>query len=166
MDGYDVNFLNPGEIIFERAAGGLLTAKIGDKAYKAVVLYRTFPHTMPYEYISVRELDDEDKEIGVIKRIEELEEASKDEAIKELHLRYLLPVVKRIYSTKSEQELWMMKIETDRGPMSLAIQNVHEHIQYTKRGGMLLSDMEGRRCEIRDLEQLDKKSLRELNRMI
>ena len=60
----------------------------------------------------------------------------------------------------------MMKVETDRGPMSLAIQNVHDHIQYTKTGGMLLSDMEGRRCEIRDLDQLDKKSLRELNRMI
>ena len=166
MDGYDVNFLNPEEVTFKRAPGGLLSAEINGKTYKAIVLYRTFPLALPYEYISVRELDDEDVEIGVIKRIEELDKSSKDEAIKELHLRYLVPVVGRIDSAKEEQELWIMKVETDRGPMSLAIQNVHDHVQYTRTGGLLLSDMEGRRCEIRDLGKLDKKSLRELNRMI
>jgi len=164
MDGYDVNFLQPQNVVFQRTEGGLLAAVIADETYKEVVLYRTFPHTMPYEYISVR--DSESKEIGVIRTIDQLSEASKEEAIRELNLRYLIPVVQRINEVKQEQELWTLKIETDRGPMTLLIQHAHDHIIHTKTGGMLISDMEGRRCEIRDLAGMDKKSLKELYRMI
>jgi len=164
MEGYDVNFLTPEKVIFKRSLGGVLTADIEGKSYKEVTLYRTFPHTMPYEYISVR--DHESNEIGVIREVEKLENLVKDEAIRELHLRYLIPVVKEIKSAKEEQEMWTVKIETDRGEMTLVIQYPHDHIKPTRKGGLLLTDMEGRRCEIREVDRLDKKSVRELSKMI
>ena len=164
MEGYEVNFLTPEKVIFKRSPGGILTAEIEGESYKEVTLYRTFPHSMPYEYISVR--DHESNEIGVIREVEKLESLAKEEAIRELHLRYLIPVVKAIKSAKEEQEMWTLKTETDRGEMTLVIQYPHDHIRPTKKGGLLLTDMEGRRCEIREVDRLDKKSLRALNKMI
>lgn len=164
MEGYEVNFLNPEKVVFVRHSGGILTAEIEGENYKEIMLFRTFPHSMPYEYISVR--DHESKEIGVIREIEKLENATREEAIQELHLRYLIPVVTMIKSAKEEQEMWTVEVETDRGAMRLVIQYPHDHIKPTKKGGLLLTDMEGRRCEIREVAGLDKKSLRELNKMI
>jgi len=163
MEGYDVNFLEPEKVVFERSSGGVLTGKIDGKDYDEILLYRTFPHSSPYEYISVR---NNDEEIGVIQAIGELEQQSQDEAIRELHLRYLVPVVQRINSLVQQQDLWTMKIETDRGAMTMGIEHPHDHIVYTKKGGLLITDLEGRRCEIREVAALDKKSMRELNKMI
>jgi len=95
-----------------------------------------------------------------------LDEAAKNEAIQELNLRYLIPLVIKINSVKDEGDLWVMKVGTDRGDMTLVIQYPHDAIVNTKNGGMLITDLENRRCEIRVVGQLDKKSYRELMRMI
>jgi len=163
MEGYDVNFLEPNAVTFARSAGGVLMGKIDGKDYDEILLYRAFPHSSPYEYISVR---NDDKEIGVIKDIRKLEQKCQDEAIRELHLRYLMPVVKQIHSVSQQKDLWTIKAETDRGEMTLGVEHPHDNIVYTKKGGLLITDLEGRRCEIREIATLDKKSVRELNKMI
>lgn len=163
MEGYDVNFLMPEVVTFVRSAGGVLKGKIDGKDYDELLLYRAFPHSSPYEYISVR---NSDEEIGVIKDIRELSQENQDEAVRELHLRYLMPVVKQVHSVSQKQDLWTIKATTDRGEMTLGIEHPHDNIVYTKKGGLLITDLEGRRCEIRETATLDKKSLRELNKMI
>lgn len=59
-----------------------------------------------------------------------------------------------------------MDLETDRGRLNLLLHNIHEHIQYTKYNSIIITDMEGKRCEIRDISKLDKHSLKEWNRVI
>ena len=164
MEGYEVNFLEPKTIMFSRTSGGVLQMSINGEKAEEAVLYRVFPHSFSHEYISVRNAKSE--EIGVIRKLDELDEAAKNEAIQELNLRYLIPLVIKINSVKDEGDLWVMKVGTDRGDMTLVIQYPHDAIVNTKNGGMLITDLENRRCEIRVVGQLDKKSYRELMRMI
>lgn len=163
-DPYSITLLNPIDVSFSRDSGGLLNANINNKVHKGILLYRTFPYSKPYEYISIRRNDDE--ELGIIRDLKQLDQKSEQEAFKELRLRYLIPVVTHIDSVKEEHGLWAINLKTDRGRLSLVMQNIHEHIQYTGNESILITDMEGRRCEIREVKRLDKNSLRELNKMI
>ena len=164
MEGYEVNFLNPEEITFFRSTGGLLQAVVANGDVFNATLFRTFPHSFSFEYISVR--NEKSEEIGIIRHLDELSESSKSVALSELKLRYLIPVVTQINKVKNEGDLWLMDIETDRGKMGLVVQWPHDAITNTARGGMVITDLEGRRCEIREVSALDKKSYRELMRMI
>jgi len=163
MEGYEVNFIDPKTVKLMRTTGGVLQM-LKDEKYEDVVLYRVFPHSYSHEYISVRDANSE--ELGVIRKLDELTDDARDEAITELNLRYLIPLVTKINSVKNEGDLWVMNIETDRGDMTLVIQYPHDAIVNTKKGGMLITDLESRRCEIREVAALDKKSYRELMRMI
>ena len=163
MDGYEVNFIDPKTVKLTRTTGGVLQMLHDDKT-EDVVLYRVFPHSYSHEYISVRNAKSE--EIGVIRDLSELEDNAKNEVITELNLRYLIPLVTKINSVKNEGDLWVMNVATDRGDMTLVIQYPHDAIVNTKKGGMLITDLENRRCEIREVAALDKKSYRELMRMI
>ncbi|WBL14652.1 DUF1854 domain-containing protein [Sutcliffiella sp. NC1] len=163
-DDFSITLLDSKDVSFVRDRGGLLTAHIQNKQHKEIYIYRTFPYSKPYEYISVRTKDDE--ELGIIKDISDLDRQSEQEVLQELRLRYVVPVVTRIASIKEVPGLWTIELETDRGNVSLLMRNVHEHIQQTPSGSIVITDMEGRRCELRDINLLDKHSLRELNKVI
>lgn len=162
-DPYSITLLNPEDMSLFRERGGLLNAVINNKVHKDIFLFRTFPYSKPYEYISVRGSDEE--ELGIIRDLKQLDQKSEQEAMKELRLRYLIPVVTYIHSVKEEPGLWTIDLETDRGRLSLMMRNIHEHIQYTGNESILLTDMEGKRCEIREIKKIDKHSLRELNKV-
>lgn len=163
-DDFSITLLDCKDVSFVRDHGGLLTAHLRTEQYKEIHLFRTFPYTKPFEYISVRTKDDE--ELGIIKNINELDRQSELEVIKELRMRYVIPVVTRILSINEEPGLWSIELETDRGNVSLLMRNIHEHMQQTPSGSIIITDMEGRRCEIRDINKLDKHSVRELNKVI
>jgi hypothetical protein len=147
-----------------RDHGGILNVIINNEVYEEISLYRTFPFSKPYEYISIRTKSDE--ELGIIKNIEKLEKLSKEEAYKELRLRYLIPKVTHILAIEQEPGLWTMELDTDRGKLQLLMRNIHEHIQYTGTERILITDMEGKRCEITEINKLDKHSLRELDKVL
>ncbi|MGG4394756.1 DUF1854 domain-containing protein [Paenibacillus thiaminolyticus] len=57
------------------------------------------------------------------------------------------------------------KLETDAGLMRMTMRNLHEHVQLHGANRILLTDMNGRCAEIRDLQALDgasKKWLKEV----
>jgi len=164
MKDYEVNFLKPDELTFKRTDGGILQLSTTEKKLFDVNLCRTFPHSHPYSLISIRNIEGE--ELGLIRNVDDLCETNQKVVIEELHLRYLIPLILKIKSIKNQKDLWFIEIQTDRGEIILLVQYPHDAIVYTKRGGLIITDIQGRRCEIRDVEKLDKKSYRELMKMI
>lgn len=47
--------------------------------------------------------------------------------------------------------MWIWQLETDAGLMRMTMHNLHEHVQLHGANRILLTDMSGRRAEIRDL---------------
>lgn len=164
IDSYSIVMLNPEEVSFSRDSGGMLHAVIEGELHHEISLYRTFPQSKPFEYISVR--TKEDVELGIIINLGLLDSVSEQEAKQELRYRYFVPVVTRIDSIKQEPGLWIIDFKTDRGDVQLLMRNIHEHIQQTGSGSILFTDMEERRCEITDINKLDKESKKELKKVL
>ncbi|MCS7459797.1 DUF1854 domain-containing protein [Paenibacillus doosanensis] len=163
-DPYEIVMLNAGSVWFGRSEGGVLQAVIDGVEYPEVLLYRSYPFSRPMEYISVRTPKEE--EIGLIRELEELEAGSREEAVRELNLRYLIPRVTHIESIAQKPALWIWKVETTLGAMTLALRNLHEHLQSPASGRYLITDIEGRRCEIESVEALDSHSRKQWNKIL
>jgi hypothetical protein len=161
-DPYEVVILDPSTVALVRGRGGLLQAVIGGEEYLHVGLLRTYPLSKPFHYLSVR--NPKGEEIGILRDLAELDPDSRAAAEAELKFAYIVPVVTRIDRIKDEPGLWIWDLQTDRGPLRAVMRNLHEHMQSPGPGRLLITDMDGRRCEIASIEALDVHSRRELSK--
>ncbi len=155
--------LDPASVTFWRRPGGVLSALVDGAEHVQVNLLRAFPLTRPTEFIALR--DGEGKEIGVLSRLSDLDEASRDEAQRDLRLRYHVPVVTKIVRIVRDPSSWRWEVETDRGPLRLVLPNLHEHLRPAGDGRHMLTDVGGRRCELPAESQLDPHSRRQLRKV-
>ena len=66
-------------------------------------IFHSFPFTSPEEFISVREPDERQREIGMIRSLSEELEGEQAEALRrQLAMRYFIPKIKKIYQIKEE----------------------------------------------------------------
>lgn len=159
-DPFEIHLLEPDRISFSRSSGGVFQAVIEGKAYDEIVLFRVFPFRYTTQFISVRNAKNE--EIGIVRDIALLDRESRMEIEKELQLRYFLPIVTRIESVKQKADLWIWELGTNLGDTRIVMRNLHEFMQFPGNNRVILTDMNGKRCEIRDYEQLDSHSKRQL----
>jgi len=163
-DPYEIVVLEGQDVWLGRSEGGILHAVINGEEYPEVLLFRAYPFSKPTEYISVR--NPKLEEIGIIRNLADLELPSREEAERELNLRYLIPRITYIEKIQQKPALWIWKVETTLGPMTLALRNLHEHLQSPAPGRYLISDIEGRRCEIEDVAKLDAHSRKQWNKIL
>lgn len=159
-DPYEINIFEPGAISFSRSQGGVFQGVVEGKVYEELILFRIFPFQYNTQYISVR--NSKSEEIGVIRDIDQLDEESRGEVDKELQLRYFLPVVTRIDSIKQKADMWIWELQTNLGQTRIVMRNLHEHMQYPSLHRIILTDVNGKRCEIRDYSSLDAQSRNKL----
>jgi Domain of unknown function (DUF1854) len=163
-DPFDIMLLDPIDVSLFRSKGGVLLAKIKGETYSEITLHQTFPFTKPRKYISI--WNKNDYEIGVIRDLYELDEVSRYELNQELRLRYIIPIVTHVSAIKEEPGLWIFQLKTDRGPLQLYMRNIHEHVQSKNGERIIITDMDGKRCEIPDVNLLDQHSKKELQKII
>ena len=155
--------LDPASVTLWRTPGGILGARVAGVEFAQVTLLRAFPLSRPEEFIALR--DGDGKEIGVLARLSDLEDASRDEAQNDLRLRYHVPVVTRIRDIVHDPSSWRWEVETERGPLRLVLPNLHEHLRSAGNGRYILTDLDGRRCELPEQSQLDPHSRRHLRKV-
>jgi hypothetical protein len=163
-DTYDIRILEPDEVIFSRGQGGVFQGIIDGKAFKELTVYRTFPFLYTTQYISIR--DNKGEELGIIRDIAQLDEECGTEVEKELQFRYFLPRVTRVESVKQKTDLWLWELQTNLGQTRMAMRNLHEHMQFPGGGRIILTDFNGKRCEIADWHGLDAHSRKQLSEVI
>lgn len=163
-DPFEINILEPGVVSFSRSQGGVFQGVVEGKVYEEIVLFRVFPFQYTTQYISVR--NSKGEEIGVIQGIDQLDEESRVEMNQELQLRYFLPLVTRIDAIKQKADLWIWELQTNLGPTRIVMRNLHEHMQYPSVNRIILTDINGKRCEIRDWLSLDGRSRKQLKDVI
>ncbi|MFK7696596.1 DUF1854 domain-containing protein [Paenibacillus sp. HJGM_3] len=161
---YEIRLLEPADLRFRRSDGGVLTLEYKEERHPEVLLYRTYPLSRHEQYLSVR--SGKGEEIGVLERLSDLDPESQAEARKELKLRYLVPSVTSIVRIKQYPGMWVWDLQTTLGPIKMSMRNLHEHIQAIGSDRLLLSDIDGNRCEIFSIEALDANSRKILSRII
>ncbi|WP_245850907.1 DUF1854 domain-containing protein [Paenibacillus herberti] len=159
-DPFEINMLEPDKVSFSRSQGGVFQGIIEGQAYEEIVLFRVFPFQYTTQFISVR--NPKNEEIGVIRDIAQLDEESRVEIDKELQLRYFLPLVEQINSVKNKADLWIWELQTNLGPTRIIMRNLHEFMQFPSENRIILTDINGKRCEIRDYQALDSNSRSQL----
>ncbi|BBI34042.1 DUF1854 domain-containing protein [Cohnella abietis] len=153
---YELRPLTPDRIVLYRSQGGMLQGSIEGTVYSELLIYRTFPLQYPDQYISVRGVDG--TEIGVIENPLQLDEESRQELTMELKRRYFLPQVIVIQSIREKGDLWEWELETDAGAIRITMRNLHDHVQFHNNQRILLTDLNGQRCEIIDRTKLNAQS--------
>lgn len=151
--------------VFARTAGGFVSMDYDGRHFDRVTVHRCFPHSDPLHYISIREPENDGKEIGLIIDFTELPQETQKMLTEQMELRYFSPKILTIHDVKSEYGYSYWDVVTDRG-----------RCRFTARmsGGVysigpnryLVTDLDGNRFEIPDLYKLTPKEIKKLDLFI
>lgn len=156
MDGFEATYLEPANVRFFHGSRGVLEGEIAGQFYKHLSLTRAFPLAMANLYLAVLSHEDkEPQEIGMLRRLDELDEDSRLAAERALMLHYVVPTITRIDTIKQETAFWRWKVQTNRGPATLIMRNIHDHVRVLSSDRLLITDVDGRRFELPDVQELD-----------
>ena len=164
--------LTPANCRFFRSKGGLVSMELNAEGkepefFERVVILRAFPITNPDEFLSVREPDSKKKgrgkEIGMIRRMSDFDEASTMLFLEELDRRYFSPVLTRILSVKEKFGYAYWEAETSAGNVTFVMNNPFSNIRVLEDGRMFISDIDGNSFVIPDPKKLDPASYRKID---
>ncbi len=139
---------------------GFLYIKHAEKEQRAF-LCRQFPFELLWDFISV--LDEEQCEIGIIRRIDLFAEDARTLLTNELNRRYYAPVISRILQVKERYGFSYWKVETAEGTVSFTLHDTYRSIVRAGERRIILMDVDGNRFEIPDVSALDKKSYKKID---
>lgn len=125
-----------------------------------VYFHRCFPFESPDEYISV--LDKDGREYGMILRLADLNDEAQGIIRKELDRKYLCPTVSRITQLKDKLDFTFWTVETDRGELTFSTHDTYRNIAKVGDGMLIITDVDGNRYRIEDVEKLDRKSYKKI----
>lgn len=144
--------LTPNDVIFVDAEF------FSGEKFQELELHCMFPITGATRYISL--VDHDGNEIAIIRNLNDLMPESKKVAENCLREYYMMPRIKRFISTSEKFKIWMWTVETDRGVCTFEIRNHYTAVKPLYDGRILIKDANDNRYEIRDVNKLDKKSLK------
>ena len=130
-----------------------LTMKNGT-VYEDLEPKRLFPFSKPNMYITL--LDAEEKELGFVRDLEELDDASRAALEECFSEYYLIPKITRLLTCEDKFGTVTWEVETDRGYIKFQIKNRQHNIKPlhgTKR--VMVRDSNDNRYEIVDHTKLD-----------
>ncbi|MCW4021489.1 MAG: DUF1854 domain-containing protein [Candidatus Bathyarchaeota archaeon] len=142
--------------IFKDESGDLQLRIKDETEHRIQKILRVFPITMPWNYIVFK--DAEDKEIGVLRNVNELDSESARVLKEELEKVYFIPRITKIYDIKEEFGVLVWKTETDKGPRRFDVINRRE-VKKISRDRILIKDGDGNLYDIPDFKKLDQRSL-------
>ncbi len=163
-DSIDIGLLDVGKTNFYTTKGGFTALKYEDTDYGRVTLRRALPSSNPMSYISVA--NKENKEIGILKSVFDLNPEQQKIIINELNKRYYCPQVYEIKSVKEKLGYvyfeFLIGHDNVRYVKNCAVKDVSRNIRMLGDKELLIFDVDGNRYAVKSLEALDKKSIKRL----
>ena len=137
-----------------------LTMKDGT-VYEDLEPRRLFPFTNPNMYITL--LDKDEREVGFVRDLSELDDASVQALAECFAEYYLIPKITRVLLCEEKFGSIKWEVETDRGPVKFRIRSRHSDIKKMHGSNrIIVRDTNDNRYEIPDYTALDAKSIRML----
>ena len=144
------------KVRFSKTGSRLDMTLEGEKTYEKVTIRRAFPLSMPACHHSVR--DSDNKEIGMLCGIENLDAEGRRLFDLELERRYLVAIIRKIVKVTERFGTVDWDVETNRGACRFTTRDLRENAIRAGAGHYLLTDVENNRFEVPDLNALDPNS--------
>ncbi len=157
-DKLTIDFLKPDECEFSFNQNNFLIFAHNGESKGRVKLIRTYPYTLTDEYICVHDL--EDKEIGIIRDLNQLSAKSKECAQKELSNRYYCPTVSTVKKVKERMGNFYFETIIDNNPKNFTVRDITKNLRFASENTLLIFDMDGNRYIIPDFDEIEEKSRR------
>jgi hypothetical protein len=161
---WDLRVLDGARVTFYHVEGGLFAATVEDESYLGVLVTQAFPRSEPGHYLVLFAADG--KELGMLTDSRDLDDHSQKALALELQRRYVRARVTRIERVYQTPGSWNFDLYTDRGPLELSMRNLHEHLEGLGQDRLVLTDGDGRTCEIPSIAALDPHSQHELAKIL
>ena len=157
-DKLTIEFLDPQKCAFSFNDNGFLIFTSDNESKGRVKLIRTYPYTLNDEYICIHDLDD--NELGIIRDLNELDDASKDSARKELQNRYYCPTISAVKGVKERMGNFYFETVIDNKPKNFTVRDITKNMRFAGGKTLLIFDMDGNRYVIPEFENIEEKSKR------
>ena len=168
MDTMDLGILDIKEAKFYVGSGGFVGLKYKGEDYSHIVLRRIMPMQQPFNYISVANPNDDNKEIGILKAVDDLPQAQREIVIKELDTRYYSPEVLEVISIQDKlgyvyMELRLKNKNGVEYKKNCAVKDVSRNIRMLTDSSVIIFDVDGNRYIVGDVKNLSRQSMRKLD---
>ena len=159
MDTLNMDFTAPHDVLFRRNAQGFLSLQLGGEIYPRVQLRRALPLTDPTRFICVADMDD--NELALLEDITQLDEEQAELVAADLDMRYYTPVVTEIRSIKEKMGSYYIDLSIGEHKKNAAVKDITKNLrQLPGSSTVVLTDVDGNRYLIEDLNVVKKKALR------
>ena len=152
--------------IFQRTEGGFVSLDYGERHYPRVAVHRCFPFSDPSRYISIREPDNDGREIGLILDLKDLSEETQSILEEQMALRYFTPHILQIRDIKEEYGYSYWEVVTDKGTCRFTVRMGAGSVYPIGPNRYLVNDLDGNRFEIPDLYRLTPREIKKLDLFI
>lgn len=159
-----IRYITAKEAKFYKNKGGFLGLALGEAKYDRVTLLRAFPFSYVDSFVSVR--DKEEKEIGIIRDINDFPEETIQLFKEEMDRRYFLPMIEKIHAITEEFGYSYWHVATNVGEKNFICRRDSSSFVSMKGKMILVVDVDGNRYEISDYTKLDGKSYRLIELML
>jgi hypothetical protein len=162
----DLGILDIKEAEFYKGSGGFIGLKYKGEDYPHIILRRIMPMEQPFNYISAA--DHDNKEIGILKAVDELPQAQREIVTAELDNRYYSPEVLEVVSVQDKlgyvyMELRLKNKNGIEYRKNCAVKDVSRNIRMLSDTSVIIFDVDGNRYIAEDLKRLSRQSLRKLD---
>ncbi|MCJ7841595.1 DUF1854 domain-containing protein [Lederbergia sp. NSJ-179] len=153
-----INYLTKHNAVFMETDGHMLTVNVNGEVYPAVYLHCSFPHTDKRIFISVR--TGENKEIGMIKSLDDFPSEIVSLLEEHINLRYFAPEITKINKISEEFGYSYWDTETSSGSCYFTVRMGRGNVTAVTANKVLITDVDGNRFIIQDLSALTDKEYR------
>lgn len=157
--------LDPEKVHFTRESSGYLSLAYDGKTYEKVTLTRLIPFESGETYISVsfNSAEDEWTEIGVLRDIASLPDTEAACVRDYLAFKYYIPEITKIKKiTDNRMGYLFLDVETNAGQKKIAVSDWWHNFRFLPGRMLAVTDADGNRYRITNVDTLDKASYKRL----
>lgn len=148
-------------IQIEKMLSGFLKVIKDGETYEKVNVVRLFPYQYEKKYIAL--LDQENKEITILKDLNDLREQERTLLLDYLSYKYYMPEITKVNQVKEKMGFLYVDLDTTAGKKEVCIADFVSNIRLIKNKILSITDVEGNKYRISDFNTLDQLSKQKLD---
>lgn len=157
-----LDYLNAKDLEFYTSDTSLLYLRYKGEDMGRVSIIRMFPFRYEEEYIVIRQENysrhDKENEIGILRKVSELDESQGNIVRKELEKRYFIPDIISVSEVKEEFGSATWKTLTTSGERNFTMNDLGTNVRSLGENRVMLTDVYGNRYYIPDITKMDDKT--------
>ena len=148
-------------IQIEKMPSGFLKVIKDGETYENVNVVRLFPYQYEKKYSAL--LDQENKEITILKDFNDLKEEERTLLLDYLSYKYYMPEITKVNQVKEKMGFLYVDLDTTAGKKEVCIADFVSNIRLIKNKILSITDVEGNKYRISDFNTLDQMSKQKLD---